>query len=258
MGLFDKITDGFKNKVDIKQQEIGESDKPSFTQHVNVNQIFPTPVLFSNIGRDYTSEEKTYFDDHCQKMKRNIGNKSSNNQNILHDEPMKNIRIFIESFLEHYLQTVIMPATSVKLGITQSWLNVTKFDEYHHKHAHPNSIISGVLYLNAEPNLDKIYFFKDGYQTIKIMARDFNPFNSDSWWFPVATGDIVLFPSSTIHMVEHVQSKDDRISLAFNTFPIGYLGDDDSLTGLHLQEEIPIAERDTTDNGALRRALRNR
>jgi len=258
MGLFDKITDGLKDKVNVKQPEIGDTPKTQFTQTVNVNQLFPTPVLFSNIGREYTSQEKAYFDEHCQKMKTNIGNRSSNNQNILHDKAMKDIRVFIESFLEHYLQTIIMPATTVRLGITQSWLNVTKRDEYHHKHAHPNSHTSGVLYLNAEPKMDKIYFYREGYQPIKIMARDFNSFNSDSWWFPVGTGDIVLFPSSTTHMVEHVHAKDDRISLAFNTFPVGYIGDDDSLTGLHLQEETPIHERDKTDNGALRRALRNR
>ena len=248
MGLFDKITDGLKNVPDIKQNE--------FTQKVDVNYLFPTPVLFSNIRREYTAKEKKYFNEQCQNLKNNTGNKSSKNQNILHDEPMKDIRIFIESFIEHYLQTVIMPATNVKLGITQSWLNVTKSNEYHHKHAHPNSIVSGVFYINADPKLDKIYFFKDEYQTIKITARDFNTFNSESWWFPVGTGDIVLFPSSTIHMVEHVKAEDDRISLAFNTFPIGYIGDDNSLTGLHLQEEIPIPERDTTDNNAFKRMLR--
>jgi hypothetical protein len=35
-------------------------------------------------------------------------------------------------------------------------------------------------------------------------------------------------------MVEAVKGEDLRVSMSFNTFPVGYVGDDDSLTGLHL------------------------
>jgi hypothetical protein len=37
-------------------------------------------------------------------------------------------------------------------------------------------------------------------------------------------------------MVQTVTGDDTRISLAFNTFPVGYVGDEQSLTGLHLKE----------------------
>jgi hypothetical protein len=35
-------------------------------------------------------------------------------------------------------------------------------------------------------------------------------------------------------MVEAVKGNDERISLSFNTFLKGYVGEDDELTGLHL------------------------
>jgi hypothetical protein len=44
----------------------------------------------------------------------------------------------------------------------------------------------------------------------------------------------MLFPSSLTHMVETVQG-DERVSLAFNTFPVGYVGEEESLTALHLR-----------------------
>ena len=50
----------------------------------------------------------------------------------------------------------------------------------------------------------------------------------------MATGDIMLFPSSLTHMVQTVDADATRISIAFNTFPKGYIGDDLELTGLHL------------------------
>jgi hypothetical protein len=34
--------------------------------------------------------------------------------------------------------------------------------------------------------------------------------------------------------VQTVQGEDTRISLSFNTFPVGYVGDEKSLTGLHV------------------------
>jgi hypothetical protein len=43
----------------------------------------------------------------------------------------------------------------------------------------------------------------------------------------------MLFPSSLTHMVEAVQQ--ERVSLSFNTFPVGYVGEEESLTALHLE-----------------------
>ena len=78
-----------------------------------------------------------------------------------------------------------------------------------------------------------IYFHKDGYQRIDFPAKEYNPFNSKSWWFETGTNDLVLFPSNLTHMVEKVVGK-ERISLSFNTFLKGYIGEDLDLTGLHI------------------------
>jgi len=44
----------------------------------------------------------------------------------------------------------------------------------------------------------------------------------------------MIFPSSLTHMVETTKSDQTRISISFNTFPKGYVGEDLDLTGLHL------------------------
>ena len=46
--------------------------------------------------------------------------------------------------------------------ITQSWLNYTNEKQVHYPHSHPNSIISGVYYINANPKFDYIRFKKRG------------------------------------------------------------------------------------------------
>ena len=50
----------------------------------------------------------------------------------------------------------------------------------------------------------------------------------------MGTGDLVLFPSSLTHMVETVQGEATRISLSFNTFPVGSIGEGVDLTGLRV------------------------
>jgi hypothetical protein len=46
------------------------------------------------------------------------------------------------------------------------------------------------------------------------------------------TGDIILFPSSLTHMVETKEGTNTRISLAFNVFIKGTVGNNKNLTEL--------------------------
>jgi hypothetical protein len=61
--------------------------------------------------------------------------------------------------------------------------------------------------------------------------------NSESWWYETGAGDLIIFPSNLTHMVQTKQGDGTRISISFNTFVKGYIGSDESLTGLHLGEE---------------------
>jgi uncharacterized protein (TIGR02466 family) len=107
--------------------------------------------------------------------------------------------------------------------------------EFHHKHTHPNSFISGVFYFQTNDETDKIYFFEDSYKQFKIPAREFNNYNSDSWWLPSVTGQLLLFPSRMTHMVEtRLETQYTRMSMSFNTFLVGKLGSGDELTELIL------------------------
>ena len=141
-----------------------------------------------------------------------------------------------EAMLE-YFKTVHEPKDDVSLYITQSWANYTDPGQYHHKHAHPNSFISGVFYPQADRSVDKIYFYKSGYERIKVAPQNWNHWNSESWWFEVGAGDLILFPSNLEHMVETKVGNETRVSIAFNTFLKGHIGVDESLTGLQLGEE---------------------
>jgi hypothetical protein len=91
-----------------------------------------------------------------------------------------------------------------------------------------------VFYVQTNPD-DRIYFYKDGWQQIKFPPDQWNAYNSESWWFEAYAGRLILFPSSLTHMVPEVKGEETRISLSFNTFPVGVVGEEMDLTGLKLE-----------------------
>lgn len=197
-----------------------------------IHNLFPTPIGSFQLDREFTQEELDFING--QETRPNQGNVTSKDNNLFDREELKDLAGEVQKAIDSYFDSIYRPKNDVKLYVTQSWSNYTKPGEYHHKHAHPNSFISGVLYINSDPAKDKIYFYRDGYQQIKLPPSEWNLYNSESWWFEVKPGQIYLFPSGTTHMVQTTESADTRVSIAFNTFLKGYIGEDVDLTGLHL------------------------
>ena len=200
----------------------------------NINGIFPTPIYISKLDRELTPLELKFVDKNKKDFYKNDGNITSNNNYILNEKPFANIKKELDLRVKDYFDKVISPANNITHYITQSWLNYTETNQYHHKHAHPNSLVSGVFYINCHEEHDKIKFFNDNYKTIKLEVKNWNIWNSESWWFSVKTGDVILFPSSLTHMVETKEGDNTRISLAFNVFIKGTVGNNKNLTELHL------------------------
>ena len=196
---------------------------------MRIESLFPTPIGFWNL---VLNKDEIDFIRNLE-QRPNQGNTTSKNNYLFREPEMERIAMFVQNCLDEYMKATYAPKHNVSPYITQSWANYTKPGQYHHKHAHPNSFISGCIYIAAKA--DKIYFYREGYQQIKLPTENYNPYNSETWWFEVNEGDVIIFPSSLTHMVETLeQNKDERISISFNTFLKGNIGDADSLTELLL------------------------
>tara|TARA_Y100000296_G_C5135084_1_gene237750 strand:+ start:594 stop:1208 length:615 start_codon:yes stop_codon:yes gene_type:complete len=199
-----------------------------------VDKIFPTPIYSSELNRELTKKELSFIKKTALNAYKNEGNATSNNTYILNQKVFKNLKTELDIRVQDYFDKVICSSNNITPFITQSWLNYTETDQYHHRHQHPNSLVTGVFYINCDEQFDKIKFFKDTYQLIKPEIEKWNIWNSESWWFSVKSGDIVMFPSSLTHMVETKKGSNTRISLAFNVFIKGTLGDHKKLNELIL------------------------
>jgi uncharacterized protein (TIGR02466 family) len=199
-----------------------------------INGIFPTPIYISKLDKELSAEELSFIDKTKLDIYNNEGNTTSNDNYILNNKAFKDLKEKLDLKVQDYFDKVISPSNNITPYITQSWLNYTETNQYHHKHAHPNSLVSGVFYINCNEEHDKIKFFSDKYSNIKPEVKNWNIWNSETWWFSVKTGDVILFPSSLTHMVETKEGTNTRISLAFNVFIKGIVGNNKNLTELIL------------------------
>jgi len=203
----------------------------------SIHSIFPTPIYTTKIDRGFTKQELNFINEQKKYCNKNEGNINTKDNYILNRKEFKNIKKFLDKCCKDYLDKIICPKNNIELYITQSWLNYTEANQYHHKHEHPNSVISGVLYFDSDIENDKILFSHPIiYQQIRPETDEekFNLWNSFTWFFPVETGNLFMFPSSTTHQVETKQGNNTRISLAFNTFYKGSIGSNSQLTELIL------------------------
>lgn len=188
--------------------------------------IFPTPIMISNIKRPFSSEELNCIANYRNDVFPNTSNVTTNDLYVLNNPALSNIKAFVESMLFDYLINIYNPVnpSEVKLGITQSWLNYTDKNQAHHQHHHPNSIVSGSIYINARKDKDNILFGRSLPLNLQVQAEQQNMYSCVEAVFPIETGDIVLFPSNLEHSVPTTSGDYTRISLAFNSYFSGKIG----------------------------------
>jgi uncharacterized protein (TIGR02466 family) len=201
--------------------------------------LFPTPVLIAQYPLPYEKELEYIRALPCRRE-----NKGGDAGNVIHynrqsedtfvlDKPeLSNIKAFIQSKIYKFVKE-IMNSTD-ELVITQSWINKSGKGESHHEHVHPNSLVSGVWYPVINEQLPPIQFRSKSQRDVSLQCEKFNNFNSATFLLPMKAGELIIFPSNLTHSVPANQSETERISLSFNTWAKGSLGDMNSLTYLPL------------------------
>lgn len=200
-----------------------------------IELLFPTPIIMEKLEKPFTMEELIQIEKEftsCSKSKENI---VSINGYVLDNPIFKNLKEILTNHINEYIKTVYKPLHPVKAYITQSWLNYGTENNYHSIHNHPNSFISGVMYIEADRNTDSILFINSAYKQINLEPTSYDNLNANTWKVPVNTGDIIIFPSNLAHGVDTVDSKRHRVSIAFNSFIKGKLGSINESTELILE-----------------------
>lgn len=198
----------------------------------------------------FTSTDKfeisTELLDHILKLEKNQqmsgGNNSTTESYVLDLPIFKDLKKFIQKHLDEYFHDILNVNSHTEIYITQSWFNYNGFMSYHHKHYHQNSLVSGSFYIQG-PNVP-IAFERDSPlgPAFELHYNEPNEYNSNRFFVNNEIGKLVLFPSNMQHDVVTNNSPIVRISLAFNTFVRGTLGNNGAKTELKLPRESSIVK----------------
>ena len=152
------------------------------------------------------------------------GNITNDKQVLNHDicAPLKEqVQAGIDEFLFDYFKMKF----DGKFFVHRSWVLEHKTGHWSQKHTHPNSILSGVLYLDVPEGSGEIQFDKpENYHnwintdTLRFMVEEFHQHNCDIWRIFPHTGAMLIFPSHLKHSVMANQAKESRWSLSFDCF----------------------------------------
>ena len=184
---------------------------------MHIERLFPTPVLVFNLNRKFTQDEHDVFLDNASSVTNSSFNHMSTNRNVLDDNRMSEIKLFVQQSIDKYKSNIMKIKTKSELYITESWTVYLNNGQSVHSHNHANSIVSGVLYYNDA----KISFVNDKRPFLWFDESEFNEFNSNEHMMNLSQGDLILFPSSLVHFVKPIEQEKTRMSLSFNTFVKG-------------------------------------
>ena len=120
------------------------------------------------------------------------------------------------------------------LQITESWANQSIKGESHHLHMHPFSVVSGVMFLNDTPDNLNLTFENEASSVPywrSGVRRDYHQLSNiiDNDNETNLKNHIVLFLSTTGHLVAPVQGDTPRVTISWNTFWKGRVGNINSM-----------------------------
>ena len=160
------------------------------------------------------------------KWAKNYNNWISESQRIIEQPEYAKLAESVFQNVCEYFYGIMQVKSNVEIYITESWLNKTEKGQSHHRHWHPNSVLSGIVYLDSQGESGRTKFITSNYDLFEFSMNDSNLYNSKMWSVVPEAGSMLLFPSNVEHMVEPYLGDTPRITMAFNTFVRGEINSD--------------------------------
>lgn len=119
------------------------------------------------------------------------------------------------------LRKVFNYSDDLNLKVESMWININQPYSYNTRHTHPDSYISGSFYIKTPKNSGDIVFkhpsVMQPLNSRNNVIKAYNMQNSSKWNVTPNENQLLLFPGWVEHEVCQNMSKEDRISVAFNT-----------------------------------------
>ena len=215
-----EISDPIIRSQILDIHEANEIEQEDDHMGLNYEWFFPTIFAWEMLDFDTESLEKYAFKLKEESQGRELSNRGGWQSNDLNlDAPeLSEIRPLIAHTLDEYWSCHNYPGI---LRLDNMWININGSRNFNIKHVHPQSMLSGVVYIKVpqigypgnivfeNPNKNILDNCWDFASTEQQTYRDVN--------YGPEPGKIILFPSWCMHQVESNDSNEWRISLSFNS-----------------------------------------
>ena len=192
-----------------------------------IDAVFATPVYKSDNLYKLTNEQLDYLKT-LEMIKNKGGNFLTTRKDIMNDESMKDFKHWCLLNVRAFAKQ-LGASERTSFYITQSWMNRNPPHSYHHTHMHPNSIFSCIYYVEGDKCPTYFYRYDDrtSFGNFAFYENDkgSNAFTATKAGVMNEVGRLVIFPSSMVHDVDNNESDKDRVTISFNTFIRGEMGE---------------------------------
>jgi len=188
--------------------------KVIYSTHIDID----TEAIIDNLGIPRKSTKQRAMKDYPDSPKETLY--------VLERPEFKYLKeAVIEKIYEYTKDVMKWPCD---FEITTSWFNEIEPGDGSHSHCHTNALISGVVYLRANPDSGNITFTDWSYKQIRPIPTEHWIHNAQQWTYVPENKMMLIFPSDLWHKIEENKSNENRYSLAFNVMPVGTIGNDNT------------------------------
>lgn len=107
------------------------------------------------------------------------------------------------------------------ITVNNFWININKISNSNNLHFHDGALFAAVYYVKVPAYSGNIIMMSGNVKLYDECIKPgyvekYNEFNSSSYTYNPVEGDLLFLPAWLEHKVENNNSKEDRISIAFN------------------------------------------
>lgn len=196
---------------------------------MQIESIFPIPLL--RVDNFINEAQCADILAHCKEnaeltyhgcLPRNAMSTHHTHGDILQDislslDSLSAVHYNIASTLNEYAKECRLPP----LRITESWVNFQDKDSVLIDHTHPNSKVSGVLYIQTDEYSSPLYFENPNpFVHFELYSMP-DIYSGTTFRVEPTNGTLLLFPSWLRHGSRHEQSESDsRVAISLNSWEI--------------------------------------
>lgn len=135
---------------------------------------------------------------------------------LLSSAPFSDLEPIIVREATHFGQELGLQVDKYPPRVTDFWVNILDKGHAQDIHRHPNSIISGVYYVQVSEDAGDLILHAPADDELFPPIERVNPLNAATQQLKPVTGQMLLFRSWLRHSVMPNQSEEERISVAFD------------------------------------------